>query len=231
MRTYAAVVMVVALSVACERREEPKQAENVVPAQTPVPATPVPSTPVVETAMPVDEVDVEFETARENFVKKDFDGAASELNDAAGRVTAMGDAAGGASRDELKKVADDLGRIAGDVKNGTIRDIKKFDSELAGVEHSLASHHLRAARDAMAGRDMRAAGRELNSAAHDVEGIGRRMGKSLDATTEEGIKYARTVGGKLVDGVEQSPADVEKAAKGLEREMDKLGHDIKTHHK
>ena len=66
--------------------------------------------------MPVDEVDVEFETARENFVKKDFDGAASELNDAAGRVTAMGDAAGGASRDELKKVADDLGRIAGDVK-------------------------------------------------------------------------------------------------------------------
>src|SRR5262245_46456831 len=87
MRTYAAVAIVMAaLAVACERREEPKQAKNVPPARMAEP----PSTPVTEPVMPVDEVDEEFETARENFVKRDFARAAEELNRAATRVTAMG---------------------------------------------------------------------------------------------------------------------------------------------
>jgi len=228
MRTYAAVVIVVAsLFVACERREEPKQAENVAPARTPEP----PPVPVREPAMAVDEVDVEFETARENFVKRDFDRTAEDLNNAASRVTALGEGAGDKTREGLKAIADDLGRIATDVKNGNLREIEKFDHELAKVEHSLARHHLHAAREAMAKQDMRTAGRELSLAANDVEGVGRHMGKALDAETEQGIREARTVGGKMIDGVEQVPADVEKATKGLERDVEKLGHAMKSGHK
>ena len=225
MRTYAAVVIVVAsLFVGCERREEPKQeqVENVAPARTPEPPT-----PIVEGVF-VDEVDVEFEAARQNFVKRDFDRTAESLNNAAGRVTAMGESAGGKAREELKAIGDDLARIAADVKNGNIKEIKKFDSELAGVQHSLAKHHLRAARAAM-GRDMRAAGRELNAAAHHVEGGYRRWGKDLTAETQQAIQHARAIGGKLIEGVEQSPEDVEKAAKALELEVDKLGHEVRSH--
>ena len=227
MRTFAAAVIVLAtLTVACERREEPvpesKPAESVPPASTPE--------PVVEALpMPVDEVDVEFTTARENFVKRDFDRTAEDLSNAATRVTALGETGGEASRAELKKIADDLGRIAKDVKNGTLRDAKKFDHELAGIEHSLAKHHLRMAREAAAKGDMRAAGHQLNHAANDVEGIGRHMGKALDAETEQGLRVARDMGGKLMQGVEQSPADVEKATKDLERHIDRLAKDIRNH--
>ena len=227
MRNFAAVLIVLgSLTVACEPREEvkpeTKAPESVAPARTPE--------PVVEALpMPVDEVDVEFTTARENFVKGDFDRTAEDLNNAATRVTALGETGGEASRVELKKIAGDLGRIAKDVKSGTLRDVTKFDYELAGVEHSLAKHHLRLAREAMVKSDLRAAGRELNHAANDVEGIGRHMGKSLDAETEQGLRVARDMGGKLMQGVEQSPADVEKATKDLERHIDRLAQEMRRH--
>jgi hypothetical protein len=226
MRTFAAVVIVVALTAACERREEPKQAEYVAPARTPEPE---PVTEALEPSMPADEVDVEFVTARENFVQRDFNRTAEDLKGAAERVTAMGESAAGKSRDELKGIARDISRIAKDVKNGTLKDVKKFDTELAGVEQSLAKHHLRAARDAMGKRDLRGAGRELNAAARDVHGMGERMGKDLDADTKQGVRYALTVGGKLTEGVEQAPADFENAVKGLERGVDRLAHEIRPH--
>ena len=108
------------------------------------------------------------------------------------------------------------------------RGVQTF-TNIAG--HPLDEPRFRPFFAAMAAHDLRKAGRELNAAANDVEGMGRRMGKSLDATTAAGVKVARDLGGKLVSGVEQTPAEVEKAAKGLERELDKLGRDIKPRHK
>lgn len=220
----AGTLLALGLAVtACEQQDEVATREmerEVPPATVPQPA---PAAPAV-----VDEVQEDLVDARSDFLERDYDDAAEDLHEAAEKVRREAQTAPAEVRDELVRAADDLEGVAADVQAGTITTVEEFDRSLASTSATLARHHFHRAREAWGRRDLQAAGRELEAAARSVGNGLAHLGQSAETEIAEAVRGARELGGRLAQGAEAAPEDVENAFQRLEQAIERFVQEART---
>jgi hypothetical protein len=82
-----------------------------------------------------------FHKARENFLKKDFKGAASEIRKGAAFLRLEAARATKEGKVGLTASIAELERLANDVEKGTVTSAKTLDRAFAKAHHGLAKHH------------------------------------------------------------------------------------------
>lgn len=208
---------------ACERRDEiaTRDVEREVPPAT-VPQ-PAPAAPVA-----VDEVQEDLVEARSDFLERDFEDAADELLEAAGKVRREAETASAEVRDDLVRAAEELDGIAADVRAGIIATVQDLDRSFAATSATLARHHFHRAREAWGRRDLQTVGRELEAAARSIQNGLTYLGQRVEARSAEAIRGAQELGDRLAQGAEAAPADVERAFQRLEEEIDRFVQEART---
>ena len=173
-----------------------------------------------------DEPTTYFYNARENFMKKDLQGAARELRKGAAfielessRATTEGKAVLVSSYKELNKLADD-------VEKGTITAAKDFDEVFARAHQALAKHHYLKALEAQGKKDVTMTGRFMESALIHLEDGFAWSGHKLEAGSIAALRDTRLLSGKLIKGIGWVPEEVGKAITWIGNEIRKLGDKI-----
>lgn len=174
-----------------------------------------------------DEPDQHFRRASDNFARKDYRAAATEIRKGvaflrleAGRATAD-------SKASLQSSAQELSQFADKVEKGAVRDAKEMNQAFAGANHALAQAHYRNASESWARKAVDSTGYELKAAASDVERALAWIGQKAEAGTSDVIKDTRLVAGKLISGAGYSAEEVGKGIEGLGHEIERLGTKIK----
>jgi len=171
----------------------------------------------------VDSPGEHFHKARENFLKKDFKGAASEIRKGeaflrlqAARATAEG------KKGLITSIAE-LEKLANDVEKGTVTSAKTLNHTFAKAHHALARHHYLKALEYRAKNDTRRTGHSLKAAAIHLENGFAWAGHELEAGTVKVVRTALDLGGKLIEGTGLMTDEVVKAIDYMGEEIDKLG--------
>ena len=164
-----------------------------------------------------------FHKARENFLKKDLKGAASEIRKGeaflrlqAARATAEG------KKGLITSIAE-LEKLANDVEKGTVTSAKTLDRTFANSHHALAKHHYLKALEYRTKKDTKRAGHSLKASAVHLEHAFAWAGHELEAGTVKVVRTAHELGDKLIVGTGLMTDDVIKAIDYMGREIEKLG--------
>ena len=164
-----------------------------------------------------------FHKARENFLKKDLKGAASEIRKGeaflrlqAARATAEG------KKGLITSIAE-LEKLANDVEKGTVTSAKTLDRTFAKSHHALAKHHYLKALEYRTKKDTKRAGHSLKAAAVHLEHGFAWSGHELEAGTVKVVRTALDLGGKLIEGTGLMTDEVVKAIDYMGEEIEKLG--------
>jgi len=164
-----------------------------------------------------------FHKARENFLKKDLKGAASEIRKGeaflrlqAARATAEG------KKGLITSIAE-LEKLANDVEKGTVTSAKTLDRTFAKSHHALAKHHYLKALEYRTKKDTKRAGHSLKAAAVHLEHGFAWSGHELEAGTAKVVRTALDLGGKLIEGTGLMTDEVVKAIDYIGQEIEKLG--------
>ena len=134
----------------------------------------------------VDEPGHHFHQARENFLKKDMKGAASEIRKATNFLKLEAARATGDGKKALTTSIDELKKLASDVEKGTVKSSNDLGKAFARAHHALAVHHHLKASESWAKKETSKSGHALKAAAshleralawsgHEIKGGNRRL--------------------------------------------------------
>lgn len=164
-----------------------------------------------------------FHKARENFLKKDFKGAASEIRKGAAFLRLQAARATTEGKKGLIVSVADLEKLANDVEKGTVTSAKTLDRTFAKAHHALARHHYLKALEYRTKKDTKRAGHSLRASAVHLEHAFAWTGHELEAGTVKVVRTAHELGDKLIVGTGLMTDDVVKAIDYMGREIEKLG--------
>jgi hypothetical protein len=145
-----------------------------------------------------DEPQEHFQSARESFLKKDFQRAAEEIRKAAAFVKVEAGRAKDDGKQSLLTSVRDLDKLADEVERGTTSSVKQLDDAFGRADHALAAHHHRMAKEFETQKAAQKAGYELKAAALYVEQGLAWAGEKADASGAAAIQGAQTLAGKLI---------------------------------
>lgn len=164
-----------------------------------------------------------FHKARENFLKKDFKGAASEIRKSEAFLRLQLARATSEGRKGLVASIAELEKLANDVEKGTVTSAKTLDRTFAKAHQALARHHYLKALEYRTKKDTKRLGQSLKAAAVHVEHGFAWAGHELEAVSVKAIKDVGLLAGKLVEGGGWVAEEVGKAIEDIGKEIDKLG--------
>lgn len=174
----------------------------------------------------VEEPDQHFRSAKEAFLKKEYQKAAEEIRKGtafvkleAGRASADAKQALNASAHELERLADDI------AKNG-VKDVEALENTFARADQALAQSHRVKAAESWAKKEPAKTGYELKAAARYLEQGAAWVGTETQAGASEAVSAARTVAGKLIEGAGYSAEGVGKGMDALGKAVSQFGQKV-----
>lgn len=168
----------------------------------------------------VDRLQQHFKQADTDFKHGDRKAAAAELWAAAELIREEIGRASGPARKLLESVPGELDKAAN--KIGTI-DQKTLRRTFARAYRAMAAYHHRLASNAWVKRERRQAGAYLQAAGADLRHAAAWAGPTVERAYVTAAAYALDVSEKLFHGSKVKGQQVEKALKGLGKQIDALG--------
>jgi serine protease Do len=168
----------------------------------------------------------DFHKAREKFLKKDFNEAASEIRQGAAFLKNEVEKATGEGKQALMTSAEELENLADQVQKGALRSAKELDQAFARAHQALARHYQSKASESWAHRATSEAGQELKAAAGHLENALSWAGQRLGEGSEKAIQEAKVIGEILEKGGTQTASEVNKDINAIGREIEKAGKKI-----
>ncbi len=173
-----------------------------------------------------DEPSANFYNAHENFMKRDFKAAASELRKAAAFVKLESARATVDGKKLLVSSYHELDELAKKVENGTVTSVKDLESVFAKTHQALTKHYYLKAVEAEGEKNAKAAGHHLKSAVTQLEHGFSWAGHKLEAAALATVKEIRILSGRLIEGAGWVPDKIGSAIKWIGKEVEKLGNKI-----
>jgi hypothetical protein len=171
----------------------------------------------------VDEPGEKFHKARENFLKKDYKAAATEIRKGTSFLKLQTARATKEGNVLLMKSVHELENLAKDVEQGAVTSAKTLDEAFARAHHALARHHYLKATEYKAKGAGSKVGHALKAAATHLEHGLAWAGHKLEAATVAVIKDSRLIAGKLVEGTGWIGKEVGVLIEEIGEEIQKLG--------
>ncbi|MCA9213488.1 MAG: hypothetical protein KDB27_10510 [Planctomycetales bacterium] len=178
-----------------------------------------------------DEPSHHLHQAHESFIKQKYKAAANDVVKAAGYVHIAAQNAASGTKAALIASAQELDRLAKDIKSGAVTSVKKLESAFARAEHALAAHYQAKARSALRQKKHASAGHYLRSAVNHVENGAKWTGHKLESGVVAAASGVRTVAGKLVEGSGFVLDEVGKGVEWVGVEVEKLGKQLEPRQK
>ena len=170
-----------------------------------------------------DEPDRHFWLADENFLERNYRGAAAEIRKGAAFLDLEAHRATARGRAVLAASAADLEQLAVSVEHGSVEAPQILEIGFARANRALAlAHHLNAS-EAWTSKEARRAGHELRAAASDVEHAIDWTGRDLDAGASDTVRAVGKVAGKLIQDGGYADEDVGNASTAVGRKVEQLG--------
>jgi hypothetical protein len=173
-----------------------------------------------------DDSESHFQKAHESFLKKDTKTAVAEIRKDAEFMKLEASRAADESSKGLTASANELDKLADGVEKGTVTSAKDLENAFARASYALTKHHYIKSTELTAKNETVEAGKELKAAADNFEHAIAWTGSKVEAGTDNAIKGARLVTGKMMEGVSAVSEDASKAMEGIGMEIDKLGKKI-----
>ena len=169
-----------------------------------------------------DEPGAQFHQAHESFLKKDYKAAASHIRKAVGFMKLEAAGATDKGEKDLTASVHELEKLAGDVEKGVISSSRDLSQAFANAHRALAAHYHAKVMEAWAKKEETKAGHALKAAVMHLESAAAWAGHKLTEASLAVLKFATSVGEKIVRGSEWTAHEVEKAMDDLGKEMEKL---------
>lgn len=170
-----------------------------------------------------------MDRARQAFLDVDAREAAEEMRNAATHLKITAGQATLATRHALLRSAHELESLAKRVEAGAVKSVTELDRAFARAAHALAHHHCVMAERSWAARQNARAGRQLRSAADNLERAAARTGQALETATGTVVKDTRFLSGKLVEGTGFVFDEIGKGILTFGKQVETVGKGIEPH--
>lgn len=167
-----------------------------------------------------------FVAAMEDYARKDYKAAATEVRKAASYVRLEAARAAGDVRKGLDTVDADLIKTAAALDAGAVKGQKDLERAFASADQTLALAHRARAAESWARKSYEEVGYELKAAAHGLESGAGWVGGEAKAAVSASAAEARAVGDKLASGGVWTKDEIAKAFEALGNGLNKLGQSI-----
>ncbi len=144
----------------------------------------------------------DFKSARESFVKRDWETSAAAVRRAGAYLAAEGARAKTASADALQRSSADLKDLADKIKAGSENNAHALDEKFAAAELALAAHYHDLANRAHATKNDVNAGKYIDRAADSLKAAASWSGEKLESGAADVAEAAKASGDALKDGGE-----------------------------
>ncbi|MGO9444282.1 MAG: hypothetical protein ACLPXB_05810 [Thiobacillaceae bacterium] len=167
-----------------------------------------------------------FDNAVEAYTKKDYTVAANEIRKAARYLHVEAGRATGNARKALDGSVVELGKLAGSVEKGAVKDERIMDTTFAKADHALALAHRTKAAESWTRREYDKAGDELKAAAHDLDRAAGWAGTKAKAGVSRVVTDTKELGNKLATGATWTRDEVGRGFNALGHALNKFGQKI-----
>lgn len=174
----------------------------------------------------IEEPDAHFRKAHDDFVKKDYRAAATEIRKGEAYVKLERARATTDSQKALTGSAEELETLAKDVQKGTVKDVKKLDDAFARADQSLAKSHYVKASESWAKKLSDKTGYELKAATESLERAASWAGGEASSAASTAVKDGRAVTGKLISGTGWTVDEVGKAIDSVGQGIEQVGKKV-----
>ncbi len=127
-----------------------------------------------------------------------------------------------ANKEGLQSAADDLDKLADEVKQGKVKSPKQLQQSFAKADLALARHYQKMAKDSLSEANGKKTGGWLAASADYVERSAHWVGHKFEAGEATVVRGARALGQKLKAGGSAASGEVDKGADAIGNEVDKL---------
>jgi hypothetical protein len=163
-----------------------------------------------------------FRHALKYFQKGKKKQAADEISIGAALVRLEAGRHAAENKGGLQKAADDLDKLADDVRQGKVTSPKPLERTFAQADLALARHYQKMAKNSLSQADGKKTGGWLAASADYLERGAGWVGHKFEAGEAAVVRGARTLGQKLKGGASTASGDVSKGVDDLGNEVDKL---------
>ena len=158
--------------------------------------------------------------ARENFLKKDFHDAASEIRAAAAFLESESTKDAGVAKQDLASSGRELAGLAERVEKKAVKSEKELDESFARAQNALARQSHARASESWAKKEAAAAGISLKAAAGHLENALAWEGRRIEEKSKKAIQEARSLGEKMEKGAVVAASEVGKSLDAIKKEID-----------
>jgi hypothetical protein len=173
-------------------------------------------------ASSLNELENDFQMAKQDFVKKDYAKAASEIRQAEAYVDTQAEQAGGAAKRDLVNVGNELDGLAEKLQKGTVKSEKDISTSASQTYHALARYNVGKASESFSQKAESLAGEYLKTAADAIEKAWVWSGREIHSGTRTTIQEAREAADEVKMGSNEASANVSQAIHSLRSEISKF---------
>jgi len=167
-----------------------------------------------------------FQKARQDYLQKNMDSASEQIKKAAAFMKAESAKASVKGKEAMMSSAQELEKLAVDVKKGTVKSVKKIEKPFARAYFALANDsHIKSA-ESWTKKESAKAGEALESSSKYLEHGLAWTGKKVETGTKKTIEKSRSLSLKLKEKGSVIAKDMEKGLKDTGNEIEKLGKKI-----
>ena len=172
-----------------------------------------------------------FHKAYDYFREESWKASAEEIRKGVSLLKREAARATGKGKEGLLDAASELEKLADDVEKGIIDIAKVLKHAFARAHYALASNSLTKASEAWSKKEIRETGIELKLAATPLENAATWAGEKLPGPAVAAVDEARSLSGKMIEGMGWSSEGVGKTIGKLGTEIDAFGKKIQAEKK
>jgi len=167
-----------------------------------------------------------FQKAKQNYLDKNMDLAAQQIQKSASYMKAEAAKASDKGKEALNKSANELEKLADDVKKGTVTSVKRMEETFARAYVALAADSHIKSTESWAKKESAKAGDALDSANKYLKRSFAWAGQKIETKTKEAMKKSEELSLKLKKKGSVVAEDVGKRLKDAGNEIEKFGKRI-----
>ena len=185
-------------------------------------------TTVIEASESQSAIEQTFQKARQNYLEKNMDSAAQQIQKSAAYMKAETAKASNKGKEALYKSAKELDKLADDVKKDAVTSVKKMDETFARAYVALAADSHIKSTELWAKKESVKAGDALDSANKYLKHSFAWAGQEIETKTKEAMKKSEELSLKLKKKSAVVAEDVGKRLKEAGNEIEKFGKTISS---
>lgn len=167
-----------------------------------------------------------FEKAKEHFLQDEKEAASKEIQKATAFLKLQESRATDEGKKALVISIAELKNLAEDIEKGVTISDKDLDHAFARAHHALTKHYLSKTMEQYGKEDAKKAGYDLKAAANHLEYAAKWTSDKVEEGFKTGIRDARTLSGKMIEGTGWVAEKVGKAMQYIADESEKLSKKV-----